>query len=187
MARTGRARSGASRLASTPNLQAWSSLVCSFSQREAGALCMRFWKPHSRFYVTTRSDEVRRDSLAADVTGLLEIGGDPLAFARLRPEQKTTRIHTTSRQFQTKGLSYRVSFAKLPVGSALSQSGFLVHRFKLDAGLRPAKPKQTSPRSEKQKSRRSQASVPAPAHSTSPRAYRFPHPELRGRTRLPRW
>jgi hypothetical protein len=28
-----------------------------------------------------RSDEARRDSLAAEVTGLLEIGGDPLAFA----------------------------------------------------------------------------------------------------------
>ncbi len=46
----------------------------------AGALCMRSWKLHSRFYATVRSDEARRDSLAAEVTGPLEIGGDPLAF-----------------------------------------------------------------------------------------------------------
>jgi len=42
---------------------------------------MRSWKLHSRFYATTRSGEVRRDWLAAEVTGLLEIGGDPLVFA----------------------------------------------------------------------------------------------------------
>jgi hypothetical protein len=61
-----------------------------------------------------RSDEARRDSLVAEVVGLLEIGGDPLAFARLQPEQVTTRKHTTSSKLYTKGLSYRVSFARIP-------------------------------------------------------------------------
>jgi hypothetical protein len=42
---------------------------------------MRSWKLHSKFYGTTHSDKARRDSLAAEVTGLLEIGDDPLAFA----------------------------------------------------------------------------------------------------------
>jgi hypothetical protein len=61
-----------------------------------------------------RSDEARRDSLLAEVTGLLETAGDPLAFARLRLEQVSTRKHTTSGRLQTKGLSCRISFAKLP-------------------------------------------------------------------------
>jgi hypothetical protein len=72
---------------------------------------MRSWKPHSRFYVATRSDEVQQDSLAAEVTELLEIGGDSLAFARLRHERMTAQKHTASGRLQMKGLSYRVSFA----------------------------------------------------------------------------
>jgi hypothetical protein len=71
----------------------------------ADTFCMRSWTSHSRFCAAMRSDEARRDSLGAEAVGLHEIGGDPSAFARLRPAQTTTRKRTTSGKLQTKELS----------------------------------------------------------------------------------